>query len=254
LNDPFATALGEASLSRNTWSDVHFGGNRNESRGRVVTHENGVRALTVCIVGKCETKLAESTTDLKWFPMPILPSEPDIHPAALLDPLAAPDQTSGQWWAMYTLARREKELMRRLRALDIAFYSPLVPKRTRSPNGRVRESFVPLFASYVFVHGNEQQRHQALTSNCISRCLSVPDGGRLIHDLRQIRRLIEIEAPLTIEARIEPGRRVRVRSGSMAGLEGTVVKRRGKDWLVVAIEFLQQGASVLLEDFQVEPL
>ncbi len=75
-----------------------------------------------------------------------------------------------------------------------------------------------------------------------------------MHDLQQIRRLIELDAPLTIEARIEPGRRVRVRSGSMAGLEGTVTKRRGKDWLVVAVEFLQQGASVLLEDFQVEPL
>ena len=37
-------------------------------------------------------------------------------------------------------------------------------------------------------------------------------------------------------------------------LEGIVVKRRGKDWLVVAVRFLQQGASVLLEDFQVEPL
>ncbi len=75
-----------------------------------------------------------------------------------------------------------------------------------------------------------------------------------MHDLRQIRHLIELDAPLTVEAQIEPGRRVRVRSGSMAGLEGTVKKRRGRDWLVVAVEFLGQGASVLLEDFQVEPL
>jgi transcriptional antiterminator RfaH len=66
--------------------------------------------------------------------------------------------------------------------------------------------------------------------------------------------LIALDAPLTLEARIEPGRRVRVRSGPMTGLEGLVVKRRGKDWLVVAVEFLGQGASVLLEDFQVEPL
>ncbi|MBI3837560.1 MAG: UpxY family transcription antiterminator [Planctomycetia bacterium] len=186
--------------------------------------------------------------------MPILPSEPDIFPAELLDCLDAVEAPGGQWWAMYTLARREKELMRRLRAVEIPFYSPLVPRRTRSPGGRVRESFVPLFASYVFVYGDQQQRHQALTTNCVSRCLSVSDGGQLVHDLRQIHHLIELDAPLTIEARIEPGQRVRVRSGSMAGLEGTVVKRRGKDWLVVAVEFLQQGASVLLEDFQVEPL
>jgi transcriptional antiterminator RfaH len=186
--------------------------------------------------------------------VPILPSEPDIYPAELLAERADGAAGDARWWAVYTLARREKELMRRLRAMEIGFYSPLVPKRSRSPGGRVRESFVPVFASYVFMHATDEQRLQALTTNCISRTILVSDSRQLLHDLRQIRRLIELNAPLTIEARIEPGRRVRVRSGPMAGLEGTVVKRRGKDWLVVAVEFIGQGASALLEDFQVEPL
>jgi transcription antitermination factor NusG len=201
---------------------------------------------------RSQVPLNDSCKNASCLLMPILPGELDLFPAELFNRLGEAPVEPGQWWAMYTMARREKELMRRLRALEIAFYSPLVPKRTRSPSGRVRESFVPLFASYVFVHGNEEQRYQALTTNCISRCLSVPDGARLVHDLRQIRNLIELGAPVTAEARIEPGRRVRVRSGPMLGMEGTVVKRRGKDWLVVAVEFLQQGASVLLEDFQVE--
>ncbi len=186
--------------------------------------------------------------------MPILPRETDIHPSQLLDGAATAAADLEPWWVMYTLPRREKELMRRLRALDIAYYSPLVHKRARSPGGRMRESYIPLFPSYVFVCGGDAQRQQALATQCVSRTLAVPNAQQLVHDLRQIQRLIELDAPLTVEARIEPGRRVRVRSGSMAGLEGTVVKRRGKDWLVVAIEFLQQGASVLLEDFQVEPL
>ncbi len=186
--------------------------------------------------------------------MPILPREPDIFPSELLADSSASDPLQQPWWVIYTLARREKELMRRLRAMNIAHYSPLVHKRARSPGGRVRESFIPLFPSYVFVCGGEAQRQQALTTQCVSRTLAVPDTLQLVHDLRQIQRLIELDAPLTIESRIEPGTRVRVRSGSMAGLEGTVVKRRGKEWLVVAVEFLQQGASVLLEDFQVEPL
>jgi transcriptional antiterminator RfaH len=185
--------------------------------------------------------------------MPILPREPDIYPPQLLDEPGG-QRIDGQWWAMYTLARREKELMRRLRALQIGFYSPLVHKRTRSPGGRVRASYVPLFASYVFVYATQAEREKALATNCVSRCLAVPDPTRLVHDLRQIRRLIDLDAPLTVEARIEPGRHIRVRSGPMAGLEGTVSKRRGKDWLVVAVEFLGQGASVLLEDFQVEPV
>jgi transcriptional antiterminator RfaH len=186
--------------------------------------------------------------------MPILPREPDIFPSELLDESRECASSSAQWWALYTMARREKELTRRLRAFEIPHYAPLVHKRTRSPGGRTRESYVPLFASYVFVHGDEHDRQKALATNCVSRVLGVSDGERLVRDLRQIRQLIELDAPLTVEARIEPGRRVRVRSGSMAGLEGVVVKRRGRDWLVVAVEFLQQGASVLLEDFQVEPL
>jgi transcriptional antiterminator RfaH len=186
--------------------------------------------------------------------MPILPSEPDIFPTELLDGDLPEPQSRATWWAMYTMARREKELMRKLRGMEIAFYAPLVRKRSQSPAGRRRESFVPLFPSYVFVCGSEEARRQALSSNCVSRWLSVPDSARLVHDLRQIRHLIELDAPLTIEARIEPGTRVRVRTGPMVGLEGTVVKRRGKQWLVVAVEFLQQGASVLLEDYRVEPI
>ncbi len=182
--------------------------------------------------------------------MPILPAQPDVFPPTLLDDAAA----GPTWWALYTLARREKELMRRLRALEVPFYAPLVKQRSRSPAGRTRESYLPLFPSYVFVCGDELARQAALTTNCVSRWLPVPDGAGLVRDLRQIKRMIACDAPSAPESRIEVGRRVRVRSGSMQGLEGVVVRRRGKDWLLVVVEFLQQGVSMLLEDFQVEAI
>lgn len=185
--------------------------------------------------------------------MPILPAEPDMFPEELLNP-DVEESVGQEWFALYTLSRREKELMRRLRALGVPHYGPQIKKKSRSPSGRVRESYMPLFAGYVFLRGTQQHRLQALTTNCVARCIEVRDGARLERDLRQIRQLIATDAPLTPESRLEPGQRVRVRSGSMMGLEGQVVRRRGRDWLVVAVEFLQQGASVLLEDFQVEPL
>jgi hypothetical protein len=40
----------------------------------------------------------------------------------------------------------------------------------------------------------------------------------------------------------------------MMGTEGTVIRRQGKDWFVIAVDFLQQGASVMLEDYQLEPV
>ncbi len=184
--------------------------------------------------------------------MPILPPQPDIYPDGLLEQAGSGNDCSACWWALYTLPRREKDLMRRLQVMDIAHYGPLVKRRRRSPGGRVRTSQVPLFSGYVFLHGGEEHRQQALTTNCISRCLKIPNEEELVRDLRKIKRLIDSEAPLTPESRSEEGMRVRIRGGSLAGLEGTVIKRRGSERLLVVVEFLQQGASIQLDDFQVE--
>ncbi len=182
--------------------------------------------------------------------MPILQREPDIYPDRLLDD---PEQPA-PWWALYTLPRREKELMRRLRTFELPFYCPIIEQRKRSPQGRVRKSYVPLFGGYVFLRGGEEARYRALTTNCVSRCLEVPDGAKLVEDLAQIRRLIRADVSLTPESRIQPGARVRVRSGPMMGLEGVVVRRQNRERLLVAVRFLQQGASLLLDDFEVEKL
>jgi transcription antitermination factor NusG len=144
--------------------------------------------------------------------------------------------------------------MRRLRSLGIAHYGPMIKKKNLSPTGRVRMSYIPLFGGYVFLCGDEAARYRAMTTNCISRCLDVDDGEQLFHDLRQVHRLIQSDTPMTPESRIQPGTPVRIRSGSLAGMEGIVVKRRGMDRLLVVVKFLQQGASIQLEDFQVEPI
>jgi transcription antitermination factor NusG len=76
----------------------------------------------------------------------------------------------------------------------------------------------------------------------------------LVDDLRAIKRLVDSEQPLSPEARLEPGQPVRVRSGPLAGMEGTVIRRRGAERLLVAVRFLNQGASIELEDVDLELL
>jgi transcriptional antiterminator RfaH len=128
----------------------------------------------------------------------------------------------------------------------------MVDRRNRSSSGRIRVSHNPLFPGYVFMVGAEEQRSSALTTHCISRSIEVSDSEQLVYDLRQIHQLIHSGAPLTAEARIEPGMQIRVRSGPLAGLEGTVVQRRGAERLLVVVHFLQRGASVEIADCQVE--
>lgn len=184
--------------------------------------------------------------------MPILKDEPSMYPESLLD--AAPDELAGRrWLALHTKARQEKSLARELLKYSIPFYLPLVRKASVS-RGRKRTSFVPLFGGYVFLYGSEEERVRSLTTNRVARILAVEDPDQLVFDLRQLRQLITANVPLTVESRLGPGQRVRVRHGPFAELEGMVLKRRDETRLLVSINFLQQGASVEIDDFMLDPI
>jgi len=99
-----------------------------------------------------------------------------------------------------------------------------------------------------------KQRRAALATNTIARWIPVTDERMLVDDLRAIRQLIASDCPLTPEARLEAGQTVRVRSGALRGIEGTVIRRRGEERLLVAVRFLNQGASIEMEDVDLEPL
>lgn len=186
--------------------------------------------------------------------MPILKRERDIFPADLLANEDLLADESLNWWCIYTMSRREKDLMRRLAAQSIAYYGPVIPKRFRSPNGRLRTSYIPLFPNYVFMLGGESDRTAALMTNCVSKCEKIPDAEQLVRDLKQINLVVAADVPLTPEAKLEPGNYVRVRSGPFAGYEGTVVRREGKTKLLLSIQFLEQGVSMELDEALLEPL
>ena len=151
-----------------------------------------------------------------------------------------------------TPARQEKAISRDLLGFQVPFYLPLVKKSWIS-RGREISSHPPLFPGYVFLFGSEEERVRSLTTNRISRVLTIDDPDLLLHDLRQLRQLIVSKAPLTVESRLVPGNHVRVRHGPLAGLEGTVLTRRGETRLLVSINFIQKGASVEVDDFLLEP-
>jgi transcription antitermination factor NusG len=184
--------------------------------------------------------------------MPILAAETTIFPDNLLTELCTSDSTR-RWWAVYTKARQEKAFARQLVKLRVPFYLPLVPKDSLI-RGRKVQSYIPLFGGYVFMFGSEEERVRGLTTNRLSTILTVEDQTQLSHDLRHIARLIESEAPLTVEKRLGAGEPVRIKAGSMEGLEGTVITRRGQTRLLVSVRMLQQGVSVEIDDFLLEPI
>jgi transcriptional antiterminator RfaH len=175
-----------------------------------------------------------------------------LYPLDLFDTVVL-QSADRVWWVVYTKSRQEKAFSRNLVTNQIPHYLPLV-KKTYVSCGRKFSADVPLFPGYVFMFGSEQERISSLTSNRVSRVLPVADPTRLRAELEQLFRLINSGAPLTVEQRLAPGNRVRVRRGALAGMEGTVLVRRGKTRLIVTVTFLQQGASVEVDDFNLEPI
>jgi transcriptional antiterminator RfaH len=159
------------------------------------------------------------------------------------------------WWVFYTKARQEKALARQLAARRVPHYLPL-HKKYSICRGRRLTSYVPLFPGYVFLFVDWEERAFALASNRVARTIDVPSGGQsqLAEDLQQIHQVIASGVPLTPESRILPGEAVRIKSGRLAGLEGVVTKRRGESRLLVAVNYLQQGASIELDDFALEAI
>jgi transcriptional antiterminator RfaH len=184
--------------------------------------------------------------------MPILPSEPTVYPHDLLTEMGR-DTSARQWWVLYTKSRQEKAVTRALAARQIPHYLPLVARQSIIRGRRV-SSFVPVFPSYVFVFGNSEEREQSLKTNRICQVLTVMDNLGLCSDLGRVQTMIESGCPLTIEARLMPGQRVRVRKGPLIGIEGMVIRRKQQTRLVVDVRMLQQGVSVEIDDFLLEPL
>ena len=205
-----------------------------------VTHADEVRAdpdAILLIHDQCQ------------LDVPILPPEPDCHPSDLLD---RDDAVDHPWWLIYTKSRQEKQLMRHLRKLDLPHYAPQIAHRRRSPSGRIRTTYVPLFNNYVFLCGQDDLRYQAVCTGCVQKATAISDVAMFVRDLRRIRDLINLGVPLTLESRLEAGQHVRVRSGAFAGYEGTILRREQETRLLVSVHFMEQGVSVKLEDCQLE--
>lgn len=186
------------------------------------------------------------------FLMPILRAEPDHFPESLFAGGGQCKLGQGHWWVLHAKPRQEKSLARCLTATQTPHYLPTIPRRF-CVRGRIVTSHIPLFTGYVFIHADHERRVAALTTNRIVRCLEVTDQVRLWDDLCQVNQLIASGKPITPEARITVGTPVEVISGPLSGLHGVVVRSATGKRFVVKIDFIEQGASVLIDDFALMP-
>jgi transcription antitermination factor NusG len=115
----------------------------------------------------------------------------------------------------------------------------------------------PLFPGYVFVRlfASNEHRAQVLRIPGVLRLVG-PESGTAIPEaqIESVKALVSRNLPWTSHPFLRLGQRIRVRGGSLDGLEGIFLRRNGEDSLIISIDALQRSLSVSIKGYDIEEL
>lgn len=149
------------------------------------------------------------------------------------------------WYAAYTLPRHEKAVAEQLTQLGISSYLPLCSE-VRLWNQRRVPVQLPLFPGYVFVRMQLNDKGRVLARPGIVRFVGFGTTLSVLPDDEMDRLKFVLR---NWNAKPYPfftaGKRVRIRSGPFEGVEGSIIRRKGKTQLVLTLAIIQ--SAMLLE-------
>jgi transcription antitermination factor NusG len=148
---------------------------------------------------------------------------------------------------------QELGLAGELYGADVPFLLPLIRHERRTPSGKFRSSERPLFPSYLFISGDEFDRHNAASTGRLVGTIPVFDVPRLLADLSALMDVIEAGVALAgMPSAPTPGARCRVVGGLFAGKTGTFVRESHRDLLLLHVRILGQVVPTEIESYHVE--
>ncbi len=157
-----------------------------------------------------------------------------------------------RWYAARSLPRHEKVVAGHFGCPPFEAYLPLY-RAQRNWKGRRAEALLPLFPGYVFVRMSFADRLQVLRHPSVfglvcfnGKPAQLPDDE--INQLRKwLTERIAEPYPFLVE-----GKRVRVKVGPLAGLEGVLLRRKGCTRLIATIEAIERSIAFELDAADVE--
>jgi transcription antitermination factor NusG len=155
---------------------------------------------------------------------------------------------------VYTLPRHEKKIAEYLPSKDVDTFCP-VYTAVRDWNGRRAQVQLPLFSGYVFVRIGLDQRVRVLEHPSVLQLVGFGGKPAAIPDAE----MDALRSALSVRQAkphpfLAPGRRVRVRSGVFAGLEGTVIRRKGTTRFVISVASIQRSIAFDLDSADIQAL
>lgn len=174
---------------------------------------------------------------------------------ASLSPATMNSSGGRNWYAVFTVPRNEKSSVKHLNMRGIESFLPTYETVRVWKNRQRMKIVLPLFPSYLFVHINSRERAKVLQSPGV---LHIVGSGREYVPLPDSE--IEFLRSGFCRQRIEPyrelviGERVRIKSGAMQGVCGTLVRKGSGVRFVLTLELINQHAAVRVDAEDLEPV
>lgn len=148
--------------------------------------------------------------------------------------------TEKKWFAVYTRYNCEKNVSENFTKKGIENYVPLL-KYTRVYTRKRKQVELPLISCYVFVHITKEEYVKVLQTPHVISFLKI--RGALISipqkEIDIMRWVVGEELVEKVHnGKMEKGTKVEIVSGNLTGIKGTVVKRKSKKYVQVALESL----------------
>ncbi|MGV8092808.1 MAG: UpxY family transcription antiterminator [Mangrovibacterium sp.] len=147
-----------------------------------------------------------------------------------------------KWYVVYVKSRAEKKVLQSLTGKNIEAWLP-VQNKLRQWSDRKKLVEMPLFPGYLFVRVGRKEYDPVLrTENVVGYITfegkAVPVSDRDIRALKQILQQDQIKVELTRDD-LAPGELVEVLSGPLMGIQGRLIKLKGKHKVGIRIQQVQ---------------
>jgi transcription antitermination factor NusG len=165
----------------------------------------------------------------------------------------APEESS--WYAVHTLARHEKRIAAQFEEKRVCTFLPLL-RQIHKWSDRRSMVEVPMFSCYAFIRiaQTTEERLKVLRTPGVLGFVGNERQGTPIpnEQIESLRTAISENIPCFPHAFIKAGRRVRIRGGSLDGVEGILVHQGTDQSLVVSVELLHRSIAIRVEGYDIE--
>ena len=165
---------------------------------------------------------------------------------------ASPEEN---WYAVYTRSRHEKVVSEALEQRKVEHFLPLYETVRQWKNGRFKVQ-LPLFPGYLFVHIALRNRLRVLQVAGVVRLVGFQGVPAALPaaELAIIRNALQKGIEAEPHRYLKVGQRVRVTSGPMEGLEGILLRRRGRPRVVVSVDLIMRSVALDIDAAEIEPV